>query len=79
MQKEYRTETIEFYDEVLNENGDTTYEPTGYKKDVIITVLIADEGKHFVDRNGYRLGNRIEVGTEDSEDNYTEVKEWTQR
>lgn len=73
MRKEYFNEAIDLYKEVLDENGEVTYEPTGETKEVTITVLIAEGGGHFVDQHGTRLGNVIEVGTADDENSYTEA------
>lgn len=66
MRKEY-TKLIR---QVYNEN----MEPTGEVGEIIITSLIADEGKVFkCISDGFVGGTRIDVGTEDSEANYEEV------
>lgn len=66
MKKEYTKLTVQKVDE----NG----QPAGELEETIITDLIADEGKIFhCLTTGFTGGTRITLGSEDSEENYTEV------
>lgn len=65
MRKEYTKITRQVY----NENMEPTEEV-----EITITSLIADEGKTFrCLENGFVGGTRIDLGTNDSEENYEEV------
>ena len=65
MKKEYTKLTRQ----VFNEN----MEATGEVEEVIITSLIADEGKRIKSLETGITGTRVDIGTEDSEENYIEV------
>ena len=66
MRKEYTKLTRQLFDENMN--------PTGEVEEVVFTSLIADTGKTFYCKTtGFTGGTRIDLGTEDSEDNYIEV------
>lgn len=66
MKREYTKLTHQIFDEDMN--------PVGEVEEVILTSLIADEGKIFYCKTtGFVGGTRIDVGTEDSEDNYVEI------
>ena len=66
MRKEYTKFTRQVFDENM--------EATGEAEEIIITSLIADEGKIFhCKTTGFTGGVRIDLGTEDREENYIEV------
>lgn len=66
MRKEFTKLTRQVFNESM--------EATGEVEEVIITSLIADEGKVFYCKTtDFKGGIRIDLGTEDSEENYIEV------
>lgn len=66
MRKEYTKLTRQLFDENMN--------PTSEVGEVILTSLIADTGKIFhCKTTGFTGGVRIDLGADDSEDNYIEV------
>ena len=65
MRKEYMKLTRQ----VFNEN----MEATGEVEEIILTSLIADEGKRIKSLETGITGTRVDIGTEDSEENYVEV------
>ncbi len=66
MRKEYTKMTRQLFDENMN--------PTSEVEEAIFTSLIADTGKIFhCKTTGFTGGTRIDLGTEDSEENYVEV------
>lgn len=66
MRREYTKMTRQIFDENMN--------PTSEVEEVIFTSLIADVGKTFYCKTtGFTGGVRIDIGTEDSEENYIEV------
>lgn len=66
MRKAYTKLTRQLFDENMN--------PTGEVEEVVFTSLIADTGKVFhCKTTGFTGGTRIDLGTEDSEENYEEV------
>ena len=74
MRSEQITKTIPVYQKTYDENGELfDIQQTG-ETEVTITELIADEGKLFVRiSDNAVLGDRITLGTDDREENYTEV------
>lgn len=72
MTSKNRTETVKKYNQSTDTDGNIIFTMTEETEDIIITTYYADDGKYFVDKNGFKLGNIIELGTEDSIDNYTE-------
>lgn len=65
MTKEYSKLTRQIYDENM--------EPIGEVEEVILTSLIADAGKKIKQLSTGILGTRVDIGNDDSEDNYEEV------
>lgn len=66
MKKEYTKLTRQIFDENMNETSEL--------EEILITSLIADEGKTFYCKTtGFKGGVRIDIGPEDSEENYEEV------
>ena len=66
MRKEYTKLTREVYSENM--------EPTGEVEEMTITSLVADTGKVFKClSDGFVGGTRVDLGTEDSEENYVEI------
>ena len=66
MRKEYTKLTRQLFDENMN--------PTGEVEEIIFTSLIVDTGKIFhCLTTGFTGGTRIDLGNEDSEENYIEV------
>lgn len=65
MTKEY----IKMTRQIFNEN----MEATGEVEEVIITCLIADTGKKIRCIEDGVMGTRVDIGTNDSEENYEEV------
>lgn len=66
MKKEYTKLTRKVYNENM--------ELTGEVEEMTITSLVADKGKVFrCLTDGFVGGTRIDIGTEDSEENYEEV------
>ncbi len=64
MRKEYAKMTRQVFDENM--------EPTSEVEEIILTSLIADTGKKIKAPNGM-LCTRVDIGSNDSEDNYEEV------
>lgn len=67
MIKEYTKVTMQTYDENM--------EPKGEAEENIFTSLIAETGKKIKSLDTGVLGTRVDIGTEDSEENYIEVED----
>ena len=65
MRKEYTKLTRQIFDENMN--------PTGEVEEIIFTSLIADTGKKIKSLETGIMGTRVDIGSDDSEDNYEEV------
>lgn len=66
MKKEFVKLTRQSFDENMNEIGEL--------EEIILVSLIADEGKTFYCKTtGFTGGVRIDIGPEDSEENYEEI------
>ena len=65
MRKEYTKMTRQVFDENMNATGEV--------EEIIFVSLIADEGKRIKSLETGITGTRVDIGTEDSEDNYIEV------
>ena len=63
------------YTKMTRQELDEDKQPLGEPEEIVITSLIADEGMVFKDlTNGFIGGVRIDLGTEDCEENYIEVE-----
>lgn len=65
MKKEYTKLTNQSFDEEMN--------PIGELEEVTVISLIADKGKLIKQVSTGITGIRVDIGTNDSEDNYEEV------
>ena len=65
MKKEYTKLTRQVYDENMESKEEI--------EEIILTSLIADTGKKIKQISTGILGTRVDIGDEDSEENYEEV------
>lgn len=69
MKKEYTKRTIQMFDENMN--------PMTEIEEIVSVSLIADTGKKIYDARDNTFCSRVDIGTNDSEKNYTEVDDPT--
>ena len=74
MKVETRMETVPIYD-IVYDGIEIISQPYIGDKEIIITDIYADEGKVLIEKaTGKVLSDHITIGTEDSMENYEEIK-----